>query len=429
MDHGLNLIAVVTVTVCVVVWGLTSARLTRWNLTAPIVFVTVGVVTANGPWAFVHLRLHSSTILSLVEVTLALVLFSDASRVNVHALRGSVGVPLRLLGLGLPLAIGIGTAVAFGLLGVSAWVAAVIAAAVAPTDAALGAEVMEDPRVPGMVRLVLNVESGLNDGIATPFVNLFLAGALVSESISTAGVGQAAVDLVGGTALGLAVGAGSGALVLLSERRRWSVVEFRSLAIVAVAVLSYAAALQAGVNGFVAAFVAGAGYGSMARRTADRGATGELRFVEDVSELLSLLVWYVFGAVMVVPGLRAATWGDVAFAVSALNFVRMVPVAVVLIGSRLTASTVAFIGWMGPRGLASVVFGLLAVDSLDPPAAHATLGAVAVTVTLSVLVHGVTARPLAARYRALGAPGSRRPPARARIGAEAGNPRVPGTRP
>ncbi len=149
----------------------------------------MGLVVTHGPLAFIHFDPHSSTVRSLAEVTLALVLFTDASRVNVHRLRHDLGLPVRLLAVGLPLTIGFGTAVAFGLVpGVSLWVAAAIGAIVAPTDAALGASIMEDTRIPNRVRRLLNVESGLNDGIATPFVNLFLAGAVTTEMIHSTSV-------------------------------------------------------------------------------------------------------------------------------------------------------------------------------------------------------------------------------------------------
>jgi sodium/hydrogen antiporter len=103
---------------------------------------------------------------------------------------------------------------------------------------------------------------------------------------------------------------------------------------------------------------------------------------------------------MLVPGFDAATWRDVVFAVLALTVARMLPVALALWGSQLDRATVAFIGWFGPRGLASVVFGLIAVDSLAPNDSQLVLGAVVTTVALSVLAHGVTASPLARRYGA-----------------------------
>jgi NhaP-type Na+/H+ or K+/H+ antiporter len=392
-DHELNAAAIAVMSGCVIVWGLVSARLQRWEVTAPIAFLVLGLGAANGPLTLIHLNLHASDIRSLAEITLALVLFADASRVNARALGANMALPVRLLGIGLPLTIGAGTAVAAGLFtGSGLWVAAALGAIVAPTDAALGASIVQDERVPAMVRRTLNVESGLNDGIATPFVNLFLAGALASEAVHQPGVGRAAIDLLGGAALGTGIGLVGAMLLSRAGRAGWSAPGFRPLAVLALAVFAYATALVAGINGFVAAFVAGMAFGTV---VTDNELLG---FAEEAGTLLSLLVWFLFGAVMVVPGFEAAGWREAIFAVLALTVVRMVPVALALAGSGVDRATVAFIGWFGPRGLASVVFGLIAVDSLAAKEAHLVLGAVTVTVTLSVIFHGVTGSPLAERY-------------------------------
>jgi sodium/hydrogen antiporter len=402
LEPELNIAAVAVISGCVILWGLVSARLERWDITAPMVFVLLGLVATNGAVALMHVNLRSSDVRTLAEVTLALVLFADASRVNAKTLRAEAGLPTRLLGIGLPFTIGLGTAAAFGLFpGAGVWVAATIGAIVAPTDAALGASIMQDERVPVAVRRALNVESGLNDGIATPFVNLFLAGALTTEAVHSAGVGQAAVDLIGGAALGAAVGLLGAILMGTANRAGWSAPEFRPLSILALALFAYAIALLAGVNGFVAAFVAGLAFGTVVAEDKMLG------FAEEAGTLMSLLVWFFFGAVMLVPGFEAASWRDVVFALLALTVIRMVPVALALAGSGCDRSTVAFIGWFGPRGLASVVFGLIATDSLLDPDAHLVLGAVTVTVSMSVVLHGVSASPLAQRY---GQAASRLPP-------------------
>jgi NhaP-type Na+/H+ or K+/H+ antiporter len=394
MDNGLNVTAIGVVSGCVLVWGLVSARLQRVNVSAPIAFVVMGLVLGNGPTALLHLHLRSSIIRSLAELTLALVLFSDASRVSAHALRADAVLSGRLLGIGLPLTIATGAALAAGLFaGQGLWIAALIGAIVAPTDAALGSQIIGDENVPARVRRAINVESGLNDGIATPFVNLFLAGGLASESIHTSGIAGAAVDLFSGAALGAGIGVAAAILLRLADRAGWSAKHFRPLAVAAVALLAYTVTVSAGANGFVAAFISGMAFGTV--MTTDAEA---LDFVEESGTLLSLLVWFMFGAVMIVPGFQAAGWQDVAFAVLALTVVRMAPVGLALVGFGFQRSTVAFIGWFGPRGLASVVFGLVAIDALDPHRATTVLGAVTVTIALSVLAHGVSAAPLARLY-------------------------------
>ncbi len=274
--------------------------------------------------------------------------------------------------------------------------AAAIGAIVAPTDAALGATVMSDERVPSGVRRTLNVESGLNDGIATPFINLFIAGAVTADALSGTHLGAAVTELVGGTLLGVGIGVVGAVLFALARRHRWSEPGFLPLAILALALFAYSTAVVAGVNGFVAAFVAGLAFG-----TADHhNDEAMLVFTEEAGTLTSLLVWFVFGAIMLVPGLEDVTWRDAVFAVLALTVLRMVPVALALAGTGLDGATVAFVGWFGPRGLASVVFGLVAVDALEPAQSKVVLAAVTLTVALSVLLHGVSASPLAARYGA-----------------------------
>jgi NhaP-type Na+/H+ or K+/H+ antiporter len=395
MDHDLNLTALAVTSACIIVWGLVSGRLERWDVSAPIAFVVLGLVVTHGPTALVHFDLHSSTVRSLAELALAVVLFADASRVNLRALRAEAAIPARLLAIGLPLSIAAGVATAAALFGSSGlWVAAAIGAIVAPTDAALGASIMEDDRVPAAVRRTLNVESGLNDGIATPFVNVFIAGAVTADALGGTHLTSAVVQLAGGALLGIGIGVVGATLLALSRRHGWSAPGFRPLAILALALFSYSTAIVAGTNGFVAAFVAGIAFG-----TVDHGADeAVLQFTAEAGTLLSLLVWFVFGAVMLVPGLEDAGWRDVVFALLALTVVRMVPVALSLIGSTLDRATVTFIGWFGPRGLASVVFGLIAVDALEPAQSKVVLAAVTLTVALSVLLHGVTASPLASRY-------------------------------
>jgi len=400
MSHGLDTEVLAVAAASVVVWSLCSQRLERLYISAPIAFVVMGLVVTHGPLAFIHFNPHSETVKSLAEVTLALVLFTDASRVNVHELTRDLGLPVRLLAIGLPLTIGVGTAVAFGIVpGVTLWVAASIGAIVAPTDAALGAAIMGDTRIPNRIRRLLNVESGLNDGIATPFVNLFLAGAVTTEVAHATTVLSAARELLTGAGVGAGVGLVGGWLLARANARGWSDPGFRSLAALGLALVAYGGAIEAHGNGFVAAFVAGMAFGSVVRTDLEP----LVDFAEEAGGLLSLMVWLIFGAAMLVPGLEHATWPEFGFAVLALTVVRMVPVAVALMGSGLDRFTVGFIGWFGPRGLASVVFGLIAYDSLDPAEGGRVLSVVTVTVALSVLAHGLSASPLAARYGAFSA--------------------------
>ena len=395
MENGLDTEAVAVVAGCVVLWGLVSARFERFDVTAPIAFVALGLVVANEPLELVDIAAGNETVRSIAELALALVLFADASRVNLRMLRADAEIPARLLGIGLPLTIGLGAAVAavvYG--GVDLWVAAVIGAAVAPTDAALGASILENERIPRRIRRVLNVESGLNDGIATPFVNFFIAGAIAEGAIDGAtGPSDAIVDLGTGVAVGVAIGLVGGTALREAWRRGWGSRAFGPVAVLGLAFVSYAVALELGGNGFVAAFVAGLCFGS-----AVHGQGEPVALTEAAGGVTSLLVWFLFGAAMIVPALDHVVWEDALYAVLALTVVRMAPVALAVAGTGLDRSTVLFVGWFGPRGLASVVFGLLAFDGLGGSDGRRVLTAVSATVMLSVLAHGVTARPWGRRY-------------------------------
>jgi NhaP-type Na+/H+ or K+/H+ antiporter len=398
VEHGLDTQLIMVVAAVVVGWGLLSARLERFDVSAPLLFVVMGLVLANEPLSVIHVGIHSETLRSIAEITLALLLFSDAARVNVRELRRDVAVPARLLFVGLPLTIGLGTLVAVGLFpSLDVWAAATIAACVAPTDAALGAQVVEDRHVPMRVRRALGVESGLNDGIATPFVTFFVAGA-VGDLVAHASTSLASAvgDLAIGIAVGLVGGLGAGWLLGAARRRGWSTPAAQGIVVVALALLAYSSSVELGGNGFIAAFVGGLAFGTV---LPEREQADALAFDAQAGELLSLVVWFLFGAVMV-SALSDTTWQTGVFVVLALTVVRMVPVALALVGSRLDRTTIVFIGWFGPRGLASGVFGIIAFDALPDHDGGVVAAAVTLTVLASVLAHGVTARPFSRRYGA-----------------------------
>ena len=375
-------------------WGTLSARLERFDMTAPIVFIAVGLLLTHGPLTPLGIMPSKEVVRVLAELTLALVLFSDASRVGRHSLRADLGPCLRLLGIGLPLTIGLGTLVAFALPGVTdIWLALLVGAALAPTDAALGAAVMANPAVPSRVRELINVESGLNDGIATPVVLVAIAGAGHAEHVASAGAVSAVTELALGLLIGAVVGGGGGWLVKLGRGRGWVDEGFAGAAVLGLALCSYATSVALHGNGFVAAFTGGLAFAATAKQAARL-----VPFVEETGTLLSLVVWLMFGIVAVTPAIENLTWQTGLYAVLSLTVIQMLPVAVALAGARLGKPTVLFIGWFGPRGLASVVFGLLALEDLAGSAAKPVVSVIAFTVLLSVLAHGLTADPLARRY-------------------------------
>jgi NhaP-type Na+/H+ or K+/H+ antiporter len=306
-----------------------------------------------------------------------------------------MGQYLRLLGVGLPLTLLAGWVLAVWLFpGLGLWLALLIAAALAPTDAALGVPVVTNPAVPSRIRRLITVESGLNDGIATPVVMVAIAGAASAEGLAESeGVGGALLELLIGAAIGVAVGLGGGWLLRRARRSHWAAEDFTGIAVLALAVLSYATAVSLQGNGFVAAFCGGLAFGAVAGR---RGPT-ELVFLEQASGLVSLLVWTAFGAVAIPIMFDRIDLTMVLYAVLSLTLVRMVPVAVATLGAGLDRNTVLFVGWFGPRGLASLIFALMALEELGAGADDA-VAVVGLTVLLSVLAHGLTAAPLATRY-------------------------------
>jgi sodium/hydrogen antiporter len=386
-------LALLVVAGAIFFWGAVSARLQRADLTAPIVFIAIGA--ALGWLGLVNNESAPEQLKPLVEVTLVWLLFSDAARVRVHDLRRDVGGVLRLLSLGLPLTLLAGWGLALWLLpALGVWLALLVGAALAPTDAALGVPVVTNQAVPSRVRRLITVESGLNDGIVTPVVIVAIAGAAAAEGAGAAdGAGGALVELVKGVAVGAAVGYAGGWLLQWAQRRGWAAEDFTGIAVLTLALLAYLASLAVHGNGFVAAFCGGIAFGAVAGR---RGPA-ELAFLEQTGGAVSLLVWAAFGAIAVPIVVDWMDWTLLLYGVLSLTVVRMVPVALALTGSGLDRNTVLFVGWFGPRGLASLVFALLALEDLGP-AADEAVAVIAVTVLLSVFAHGISAAPLAARY-------------------------------
>ncbi len=394
--------AVAAFALVVVAYVSQSRRLERRHLTAPIVFTVGGTVLGL---TVLREPTDPALLRGLTEMTLALVLFHDAAQVQPRELRADAGLSARLLLIGLPLTMVLGYGTAWLLLPEgSAWLALLAAAALAPTDAGLGAATVLNPVVPVRVRRLLNVESGLNDGLSTPVV-LF---ALALGSSSAPAPGEEVVVAVRELAVGLLVGVvlayAAGRLLFWATRSGLVQGGLLPVASLAVPLLCYYGAVTAHGNGFVAAFVAGTAYAAAAdwkqlRSSSGTGVAHPLELAASVSVILGYAVWALFGVVAVAHLADLASWRGLVFAVLSLTLLRMAPVAIALLGSGLRVPSVLFIGWFGPRGLASVVFALLAVESLPTSSGAApVIGAIATTVLLSVVLHGLTADPWARRY-------------------------------
>ncbi len=373
-----------------------SSRLSGTPVTPAMVFVGIGLLL--GPMVIGEVEPSSTghAVRALAEATLALVLFCDASRIRLRALRREAGVPVRLLGIGLPLTIGLGAIAAALFASMTVGEALVLAVLLAPTDAALGQAVVTEPRLPSRIRQGLNVESGLNDGICVPLLFIVLASADVESHVSSGhhAVTIALEEIGYGLVGGVGAGAVTIAVVLLGGRRGLIADSWMQMIPLAGAVLAYATAAALGGSGFIAAFIAGAVFGRLLRRD----PAEVTRLTEELGELLNAVTFLIFGAVLLGPALGNVTWRVVAYALISLTITRMLPVAISMLGTGARRQTVAFMGWFGPRGLASIVFALIVVQESHLPQATTIVTTTYFTVGLSVLLHGVSAAPLADRY-------------------------------
>ncbi len=389
----------VTIALLVLAYAAVSRRLSTSVVTAAIVFVAGGMLASDEVLGWLDPTIGSDTVRWVAEATLAVVLFSDASRIDLAALRREYALPLRLLAIGLPLTIVAGTLAGVALLGELVLVEAVLLSIVlAPTDAALGQAVVSDRRIPSRVRQGLNVESGLNDGICVPL--LLIAIAVAEAEAGAIGNGAAArlvLEEIGyGCFGGVVAGLAAALVVRVGVPRGLVDPIWLQVVPVAGAALAYGLAVWMHGSGFIAAFVGGAVFGGLRREVG-----GEVSFLlEEAGGLLGAVTFILFGAVMLVPVLDDLSGTVVLYALLSLTLVRIVPVALAMLGSGARRPTVAFLGWFGPRGLASIVFAVILVEEADLANESVLLNTIFLTIGLSVLLHGLTAAPLAARYAA-----------------------------
>ena len=387
----------VLIAIAIVGYGVVSGRAQRWPVTPPMVFVAFGLLISPAGLGVVDLDLESHFIQALAELTLIIILFTDASRIDLRLLWRQHDLPQRLLLIGMPLTALLGFGAGMLLFpNLSLWSALVLAIMLTPTDAALGQSVVSSPHVPVRIRQTLNVESGLNDGIAVP-------GLLIALSLSGAGDHQAplsfwlrfaALQITIGPLVGAAVGYFGGKLIAKATRSGWMNHTFQQLCALGIALLAFGLAERLTGNGFIAAFCAGLALGNASRSICEC----LYEFGEAEGQLLALLIFMIFGAVLVPPALQRLDWRILAYAGLSLTVVRMLPVAVSLIGTGLKRDTVAFLGWFGPRGIASILFGLLVMERTQLPGGMVVFPALTITVLISVYAHGLTAYPAARAY-------------------------------
>lgn len=390
-------VLIVGVTAVFLAYSLVSGRLAGTLLTAPLLFVVIGFAAGPSGFGIATMNAEHEAIHLIAELTLILVLFTDAARIDLARVRRDHNLPSRMLLIGLPLTMLFGALVAVILFpGFSIWEAALLAALLAPTDAALGQAVVADKIVPVRIRQTINIESGLNDGIALPAVLLLaaLASAHFDPSDSVQWIQFGLLQVTLGPLVGVFMGYLGARLIDTAAEKQWMGEASQGIGILSLAILAYALAEVVGGNGFIATFVGGMIFGNTIRHP----CTFLFEFMETEGQLLMLLTFLIFGIALLPEGLAHATPMMFLYALLSLTVIRMIPIALSLLGAGLRPPTWLFLGWFGPRGLASILFVLLILEESQLPHRHEILAVTMITVALSVLLHGISAAPYAKYY-------------------------------
>lgn len=391
-------VAIVAILICVLLAAAISRRIQGTIITLPMAYTVLGLILSGRVLGLVNFDLENELVRIVAELTLVFVLATDASRIDIRTLIKDHSMPIRLLGIGLPLMMIFGTVVAAILFAeLDFWEAAVLAVILSPTDASLGQAVVTNPRVPVRIRQSLNVESGLNDGIAMPFLLLALSLAVAEEFSLEPGywLGLALAQIGFGVLAGVIIGFLGGRFIEWGQRSGWMSKEFQKISTLALALLAFGVAELVGGNGFIAAFVTGVTAANTTRRE-DTNMLYEYAEVE-VQGLMLLTFMVVFGAVMLPLALDHFTGVMLLYAVLSLALIRFLSVLVSMIGTRVRPVTTAFLGWFGPRGVASIlyIFTVLEEDLADEALIY---NVVMLTVLISIFAHGISAAPVANWY-------------------------------
>jgi NhaP-type Na+/H+ or K+/H+ antiporter len=377
--------------VVVFLYSLVSRRLERTVFTAPIIFTAVGLLIFLMPPWLSALEANRKALLLIAEIGLVMTLFTEAAHINLNLLKSNRNLVVRLLSTGMLLTILLGAIGAFVVVGgLSLWEAGILAAILAPTDAGLGQVIVNSPRVPMRIRQALSVEAGLNDGLSVPFLMVFIALALHTAEGAGAVLIRFLWEQIGyGTLIGVGIGLGGGWLLGLAQRKNWMMKGLQQLGLVSLPLLCVMASEAAEASMFIAAYVAGLvvqiGFAEAGERSSE--------FAENWGQLFNYFVFFLFGVFV------ARDWTSfnatlALYAILSLTVIRMIPVALALAGTGLARSTVLFAGWFGPRGLASIVLGLVYLERHANLPGESTIRlAVMATVLLSIFAHGLSALP------------------------------------
>lgn len=383
------LVVFLVVLLATAVW---SRRLVDGPITPPTILTVAGLAVAVGSGA--ELPVDTAGVRLATEVTLSLVLFADATRIPLPALRSAAGLPGRLLGIGLPLSIALMTGLTMLVTGMGFAPSLLVGAALSATDAALASIIVESRDLPARIRETINVESGLNDGLATPVVTIAIALVLEQSHGTSAFMESVVWPLLTAVVIGVVVGWVGGRVLRWAGDHDLLDGVFAQVGTIGLVGLVMAISQATGAIMFVAAFLAGSAF-----RQAHGDDTAHLvEFTEDAARLLTMAAFFAFGMVQLPQGLADMSVPSVVVAAVALTIGRMLPTTIALVDSGLRPPTVALIGWFGPRGLATVLFALLAAEELGDALPPQAVSVMAVTVMGSLVLHGATARPLTSRY-------------------------------
>lgn len=375
-------------------YSLFAKRIEKTALSGPFLALIIGVVFGPLMMNLFDTQVKGEEYKLIAELALALVLFTDASKTNLKVLEHNSSLPSRLLLIGLPLSIIFGVLAGFLLFKGYSWIeVGILATMLAPTDAALGKAVVTNPGVPSKIRETLNVESGLNDGICVPVLFLLIAFFTMRAGGGPSfpyGLILLAKEIGIGLIAGLAITYGGNWLIHYAEKRKWLSESWNTMIMVTLAFSCFTVAQIAGGSGFIACFVGGFLFGVMNKKF-----TFTKKLVESAEgsgDTLSLVTWLIFGSMVVPAILPTITWEVIVYAIMSLTLIRIVPVMLSLMHTGISRKEELFMGWFGPRGLASIVFGIMVFD-IPLPHNETIVTTVACTIVLSIILHGFTAKP------------------------------------
>ncbi len=394
--HG-NL-KILGIALVIIGYGYFSKILTKYNISGPMVFTIIGLLLSPLGFGSDPISLNSELVQIIAEITLILVLFSDASALNLKKLKKEWKLPARLLIVGLPITIIFTTYAAKGFFPDESMIYLLLMALVlAPTDAALGKAVVSDKKVPENIRSTINVESGLNDGIVFPVlitVTAIIMSGAIGEGQGEGWLGYVIKQVIFGSIIGALVGFVGARLSTWVIKKKWMEEHYENLVPIALAIFSYYLAEYFGGNGFIAAFFSGLFLGNHSEELRDNVEN----FAESEGELLIMICFLVFGIAFLPAFIPYMDWSVLIYSLLSLTILRMLPVAFSLIG-KADFSTMLFIGWFGPRGIASILYMLIVVHKLGSIEGHEKIFAVmTLTIFLSIFLHGLSAKPFSNLY-------------------------------